>query len=506
MQNLSYYKLQTWELYIGGVVLVGLLLLVWRRVGPGAICAAWALLFLLPFLMMPEEIVLNLLSGPSRYLYMATAGSSLLLSWVVQGIAFWVRRWGHYLYSVILIGLLVSSYIFLQQVEALSLYSSGRYYIVSDDTEQGAERLKLAISRDRGRGIIDLEDAYVRLCQLLMSHGDPYFETFLEEALRIFPQNSAFKIADFVVDSMTSDPAIRNHALQAIDVLRQNGEGEDLIAQSYYNSGCGFEKKKEYERAVLAYGRSLEFALDRDPGKRFIVYADLSRAYYRVGDLPGAIDAMQKAVAVKADDANAFFTLGSLYHTNQQFDLAVSSLRQAIDLGASSIQVYLHAAQLHRKLDQPEEALQIYRQLLDRDLYDADGAAFIQIGVELFRSGDLRYSTLAYHKALAADDDNLTARTNLGWNLYLNGEYRAAIDAYRRVLAQQPGSTAQFNLGLAYLANGESDAAKATYARGVEEFGAGEAERIGAVDDLKKLIARGIHADVAQEILENHWE
>ena len=365
---IPFFKRQTWELYIGGVVLVGLLVIVWKRSEPGAVWATWTLLFLLPFLLISENIVLNLPSSPSRYLYMSTAGSSLLLGWMVQEACFRLRRWGGYLYSVALAGLLVSSYLSLKQTEILSLYSSGRYYTAGGDMERGIDRLKLAIARDRGRGIIDLEDTYVRLCQVLMFQGDPDFIAFLKEALRLFPQNHRFKINALVVSSVTADPAVQNQAFQAIDVLRRSGEIEELVAQLYFNLGCGLSVRNEHERAIQAYNQFLKFHPDRSD-MLLTAYVELSRAYHKVGDLSGAVGALQKVIGIKPDRADAYFTLG-----------------------------------------------------------------------------------------------------------------------------------------LVYLAKGEFDAARAAYARGVEEFGAEEAKRNGAVGDLKEFIGRSVHADVAQEILEKHWE
>ena len=58
---------------------------------------------------------------------------------------------------------------------------------------------------------------------------------------------------------------------------------------------------------------------------------------------------------------------------------------------------------------------------------------------------------------------------------------------YQAVLGRQKHVIAQFNLGLAYLAMGDLAAANATYAAAIAEFGAEEAERIGADSDLREL-------------------
>ena len=129
------YVLQTWELYVGCAVLAVLLVLVWKRSSPGAICAVWILMFLAPFLLVTEATVLGLLTGPSRYLYSATVGSSLLLAWGIQWVSYHISSGGRLVGGSILAAVLVSSYISLKQAEAFSHYTSGRAYawIYNDD-------------------------------------------------------------------------------------------------------------------------------------------------------------------------------------------------------------------------------------------------------------------------------------------------------------------------------------------------------------------------------------
>ena len=461
---LPFFRLQTWEMYIGGVVLVGLLVLIWRRIESAAICAAWTLLFLLPFLMVPEDLVLNLVPGPSRYLYMATAGSSLLLSWTVQEIALRVRRWGHYLYSVILICLLISSYIFLQRIEAISLYSSGRFYITRGDTQLGIERLKLAISRDRG--VIDLKDTYSRLLQALMTQGDPDFMSFFSQALERFPQDPTLKIGGRIINSMSMDATIQNQALQEIRQLHQDEEFANIAAKIYFSMGRGFVKRQEYERAIVAFRHSLSFHPDRVDA-----LTSLAMAALKMGHRTEAIEALNRAVSLESDQLESYLILASLLQEDGR----------------------------------DAEAEKIYYEALARDFKNVDSNTYTNLGLKLFGLGKQNAAINAYRRALVRDKENLTARINLGWTLFLQSRLDEAIGEFHYILSRRSNSFAQFNLGLIYLAKGDINAAKATYAQGVKEFGAGEAERIGAVDYLRELIRLNTQAASAREILQTYW-
>lgn len=126
------------------------------------------------------------------------------------------------------------------------------------------------------------------------------------------------------------------------------------------------------------------------------------------------------------------------------------------------------------------------------------------MGIELQRRGKVDQAIRAYRRALEFDTNNLTARINLGWNLFVQGDIEAAIAEESEVLKHQEHSVAQFNLGLFYLVQGRITAAEAAYARGVARFGREEAVRIGAVEDLRQ-VQRTLHLPAARRILDRYW-
>ncbi|MFT5087525.1 MAG: hypothetical protein ACI8PG_001885 [Planctomycetota bacterium] len=91
-------------------------------------------------------------SGASRYLYVASAGSSCVLAVVAQraylylsgrvgeGMARWIG-------AAMLLLALGSSFIWLKRTDGISFYVSGRYYEASGDREVSVEQFELAIAR-----------------------------------------------------------------------------------------------------------------------------------------------------------------------------------------------------------------------------------------------------------------------------------------------------------------------------------------------------------------------
>ncbi len=68
-----------------------------------------------------------------------------------------------------------------------------------------------------------------------------------------------------------------------------------------------------------------------------------------------------------------------------------------------------------------------------------------------------------------------------------------------------PHSAAEFNRGLALLEKGRVAEAELAYARAVERHGAEEAVKIGAVEDLRTVVGRGVQTAAAQAILGAYW-
>ena len=180
-----------------------------------------------------------------------------------------------------------------------------------------------------------------------------------------------------------------------------------------------------------------------------------------------------------------------------------AALQRAADLQSENSATYTALARLYLDEGQRQQALAVYAILVRGDWEQISAGAYVRAGIDLQALGAGQMATEAYRRALEYDSDNMAARINLGWLSYDRGDYDGAIRLYEHVLAKETNATAQFNLGLALLARGDRDKALATYAEAVQRFGADEAVRIGAVEDLRALAAQGI--EDAQVVLRQYW-
>jgi len=254
------YQLHSWEIVVGLGCIVLFAVSIWKRLSPLEEWNLWIFLNLLPFLFIAPAHIQTIPAGPSRYLYLASAGSSVVIAWGLQRLCLWLGSFlpslKAYALAGLLAGLLISSFISLKKSESISVYTSARSYLAAGDPALGIAQLRRAIAR--GSDVIDLQDAYSRLVLMLMSSGEDV-DPALDEALRFSPDGFIFKIYRLVLTSMDPHAPGQQTAQARIDSFKVRISAAGLIAQTYYNLGVGFEQKGDSARAIVAFRRSLEF-------------------------------------------------------------------------------------------------------------------------------------------------------------------------------------------------------------------------------------------------------
>jgi tetratricopeptide (TPR) repeat protein len=503
------YRYAAWELWAGAAALVALVLLFFRGPPLAAPWTAWTLISLVPFIT-PSPAVLRDLpqGGPSRFLYLSSAGTALLASWGLLAAGRWLQGrlglpWARALGAAVLLGLLVSSFFALRRAQNFTLYTAGRNSLATG-SPLGIGQLQRAVATQDSL-IVPLEDAYVRLCLHLL--GTEEAAACLEEALRQFPANATLNAFSLVSLSLGSDEAGRAEAALRLQTLLQPiGDHQDqslrlVIAQSYGIMALNLSRRGDLSDAVAGYQKAL--ALDpADP----VTWANLGTTLKQLGRLPEAIQAYTQAIQRRADDPVLYHNLGTAAQEQGDRQVGIRAFERAAILGSANIETYLGLSQLYQENGQLDQALRVYDQILERNLKGATGALYAKMGTDLFHLGRIDASIRAYHKAIGKNPADMVTHVNLGWDLYLKGQVEEAIDHYQKALALQPSSQAQFNLGLAYLRLGQVQLARKTYEEGNQRYGADEARRIGAVDDLKQLVEQGVQVTEAKTLLNNYWK
>ena len=259
---LSMYELAPWELWLGASILSCLAILIWKNSPVGSLAAFWILFSVLPFLLLAEKVFLAYLpAGPPRYLFIASAGVSLLLAWIITVASNFFSS-GRYIKVVLLTALVFSSYFAMKKAEALSLYTSSRSYHINSDLKNAAHQLRRAI--ERGRDVLDQEDAQMRLCLLAMGL-DENSDAVVDAALDQFPQNSTLRFYKLALESMSADSMKNRLAVGQIEAASTDpyilqASFRKVMAQAYHHLGLGFDTRDDFGGAVVAYRRALIFS------------------------------------------------------------------------------------------------------------------------------------------------------------------------------------------------------------------------------------------------------
>jgi len=118
--------------------------------------------------------------------------------------------------------------------------------------------------------------------------------------------------------------------------------------------------------------------------------------------------------------------------------------------------------------------------------------------------GDWEWTARSWQKAVEEAPEDATARLEWARTLARNGALQVAAEQYRILLQAEARAVVVFELGLLHLTMGDAAAAKALFVQGIEVYGAPEAEKLGALPQLRALAAEK-SSKTAVEILRAHW-
>lgn len=329
---LPVYQLQPWELFAGVMAFFFMGVLLWRRISPVDLWVAWSLLFLCPFLFLPQQFIVDMPVGPSRYLYMASAGSSLIIAWFLQQAgALLARQWPEanpVVYRVLLAFLVVYSMTVVKKAEAFAFYTSGRAYLSALEIDTGITQLRLAL--DVGGDIIDRHDAYARMGLVLLYTPDEAVE-LVEEGLIYYPESIPLNLYKLTLDSVSDDSESRALADEKLAQLKENADLITVIGQSYFNLATGFRNRGDSQKAALAYMHSLAFLPDRLPTLKGLALV-LFNLDYR--DRAAAV--FERIISIDKSDINTHYALAKLYSLQGQTERAQRLYEYIVDTAPDS--------------------------------------------------------------------------------------------------------------------------------------------------------------------------
>ena len=213
----------------------------------------------------------------------------------------------------------------------------------------------------------------------------------------------------------------------------------------------------DLDRAIADYDQAI--ALKADDAE---AYNNRGNAYADKGDLDHAIADYDQAIALKPDSAEVYNNRGLAYAKKGDLDHAIADYDQAIALQPDSIGAYNNRGNAYRRKGDLAHAIADYDQAIA--LEPDDAGAYTNRGNAYADKGDLDHAIADYDQAIALKPDDAEAYTNRGNAYAAKGDLDHAIADYDQAITLKPDdAAAYYNRGSAYAAKGDLDHAIADY-------------------------------------------
>jgi len=231
-----------------------------------------------------------------------------------------------------------------------------------EDVEGAIARLDRVLVLDDQN--LDAVESLERLYQLAERYEDLAKTHQRKAALLPSPEDQrdalyrAASIYEEILERPTDAVAVYNRVLE---VDPDDLTALDRLVELYL-------RLEDWESLLAVYERKADVVVD--PSERKRIYVEVGAVYEReVGDLDRAIDTYQRILEVDPDDLVAIGRLDALYQSSGNWQELLSVLEREVDLAPSPDEALGHrfriASLWHQKLDDPERAVEIYRDILD---------------------------------------------------------------------------------------------------------------------------------------------
>jgi len=173
----------------------------------------------------------------------------------------------------------------------------------------------------------------------------------------------------------------------------------------------------------------------------------------------------QRAVEHRPDYPEAYFKMGVIYFTKNDFSKAVAEFQRAALLPALAAYCDAFQAMVHARLEQTEAAeAAVIRAAKADPKCDMLWMAWNEVGLTWYTAGSYARAITAYGEATMIKPDEPEAWFNLGVNFHHLGNLEAARDSYQHAVdLKQSLAGAWHNLGIVCAQNGDHSAAMTAF-------------------------------------------
>jgi tetratricopeptide (TPR) repeat protein len=188
--------------------------------------------------------------------------------------------------------------------------------------------------------------------------------------------------------------------------------------------------KKQFDRAIAECRKAIE--IQPDAVAAWKIWGSILQEQ---GNLLGAIDCYQKAVKLKAYDAQAHVNLGSLYALNKQVTQAIACYKKAIELQPNLPAAYRNLARVWAQEGKQEEANDCWYEAFSLEPEKVSPEQHFKLGNLLFKQGKFARASVCYQRAIELNPDFNAAYQNLAKALKKQGKLDEAAVCLQKAAA-----------------------------------------------------------------------
>jgi tetratricopeptide (TPR) repeat protein len=325
------------------------------------------------------------------------------------------------------------------------------------DLEKALSQMQEALKYNRDSSTLQLE-----LAILLKENGDiPAAITHAQEASQLDPNDPDphWVLADIYFKTRTLNDRNDERLQKAVQELEKCRDLDPKNGNFHQALGGAYFELNQPEKAIQAYEKFQEITPDADIG-----YMKIAEYYLKNNNPEKAVEYLEKVTEIQPESANSGYRIIAEYYLkNNDLQKAVEYLKKAIEVQPNSAESLWALGELYLNLRQIQDALPVYRKLLQ---LTGNPTVKQRLAELLVESGEYGEAAELLDAIIQSGSRNveevriLLARTQIGLK-----EYSKAIETLQSVRTQDPEikRNMKFYLGIAYKSSAE-------YSKAIEIF------------------------------------
>jgi tetratricopeptide (TPR) repeat protein len=305
---------------------------------------------------------------------------------------------------------------------------------------------------------------YAKIGNIFLEKGDPHLALdCYQKAVEANPDNAQvwIKMAGLLQTYYSDDTE------QIIKCYQSIIDFDPKNAGIFYELGHLYIRLDDIFNAVYAFKKAVEL----EPENPFYRNS-LGYVLVQLSDFDKAIDEYQVAIKLNPDNEWTSIVCQALaaiyYQVKGNTDAAISSYKTSIMFDPNNAEAYISLGNIYHDKNMLDKAIEYYCEAISLD--PEISKVYCNLGLALWEKDHIEESIIAYHKAIELEDDYHIAYNNLGV-AYLDGVGmpELALENFETALEKNPNYTlAYYNAGRSCEAMKEPAKAADYYQRAID--------------------------------------